>query len=250
MNPNIIISLVAPCLNEEKNVELLASRFLVASETADVLTEIIFIDDGSTDLTWERIGQLCLRYPGRIIPIRHSKNRGIPQGWISGVDAAKGELICLIDSDLQNPPEAVFEMFEALNKHNVDLVRGVRKPVMAQSRLRVIMSRVLNFVLNFVFEMKLKDNKSGFILGKSDEIKRIVYHSGHYCHYQTFIGVAAHSRGVKSVEIETPFEDRRNGISFLSGRSLKVIKEVLKDLPAAQAEFGSRFRKRKKHEGL
>jgi glycosyltransferase involved in cell wall biosynthesis len=250
MTAKPIISLVAPCLNEEKNVELLASRFLNASKTADVLTEIIFVDDGSTDLTWERIGQICLHYPGRIIPIKHSANRGIPQSWISGVDAANGELICLIDSDLQNPPEAVFEMFGALKIHDTDLVRGIRKPVAAQSRLRVIMSRVLNFALNFVFEMKSKDNKSGFILGKSDEIKRIVSHSGHYHHYQTFIGVAAHSRGVKSIEIETPFEDRRNGISFLSGRSLKTIKEALKDIPEAQAEFGSRFRKREIYEGL
>ena len=245
MTSRIEISLVAPCLNEEDNVEILACRFLTASDKANVLTEILFIDDGSTDLTWKRISELSLRFPGRIRPIRHSTNRGIPQGWITGVEAAEGQLICLIDSDLQNPPEAVFELFAALRKCDAALVRGVRKPVMTQSRSRVIMSRVLNLTLNFIFKMKSKDNKSGFILGKSDEIKKIVHHSGHYYHYQTFIGVAAHSHGIKSIEVDTPFEDRRNGVSFLSGKSLKVLKEVLKDFPEAQMEFGSRFRKSK-----
>ena len=246
MDSNITISLVAPCLNEEDNVEILASRFLIASEIANVSTEIIFIDDGSTDLTWERIRRLTLCFPGRIKSIRHPTNQGIPQGWISGVEAADGELICLIDSDLQNPPEAVFEMFESLRKYDADLVRGVRKPVTTEDRTRVIMSRALNFFLNFMFNMKSKDNKSGFILGKSDEIKKIVRHANRYNHYQTFIGVSAHSHGVKSIEIETLFEERQNGTSFLLGRSLKVSAEALKDFLAAQEEFGSRFRKSKK----
>jgi phenylacetate-CoA ligase len=249
MTSKIIISLVAPCINEEDNVEILTSRFFEASELANVYTEIVFVDDGSTDSTWERVSGLSTRYPGRVKGIRHPTNRGIPQGWISGVEASDGELICLIDSDLQNPPEAVFQMYETLRIHDAELVRGVRKPVMSQSVSRVIMSRILNLILNFVFKMKSKDNKSGFILCKRDEIIKIVRHSGHYYHYQTFIGVAAHALGVRSIEIETPFENRRNGISFLSGRSLKVLIEVLTDFPAAHTEFGSRFRRRK-NEGL
>lgn len=239
------VSLVAPCLNEQDNVRELTERFLAAASRNKVEVEIVLIDDGSTDLTWEVIQDLELEFPGKVIPVRHPTNRGIPQGWISGVDASSGRHCCLIDSDLQNPPESVFDLLNELKKNEVSLVRGVRRPVKAQSKSRVAMSRSLNFLLNIVFGMNSRDNKSGYLLGYSEEIKKIVHHSGHYRHYQTFIGVAAHSHGISTVEVDTAFEDRRNGISFLSGRSFGVIREVFADIPEAQREFGSRFRRRR-----
>jgi phenylacetate-CoA ligase len=240
------MSLVAPCLNEQENVSILAGRFFAAAQKHDLNVELVFIDDGSTDLTWERIQELQKEFQGSIRAVQHSTNRGIPQGWISGVDAAHGEFVCLIDADLQNPPESAIEMLLAIQSNNVELVRGVRKPVKAQPKSRIIMSTTLNWLLNFVFGMNSADNKSGFLLGHRDVMKSIVHHTGHYRHYQTFVGVAAHSRGFKTLEIETPFEDRRNGISFLSGRSIGVIREVFVDIPEAQWEFGSRFKTRRK----
>jgi phenylacetate-CoA ligase len=239
------VSLIAPCLNEQDNVRELTERFLNAAICNSIEVEIVLIDDGSTDLTWEIIQELETEFPGRIISVRHSANRGIPNGWLSGVEASTGEHCCLIDSDLQNPPESVFDLLTELKRRDVSLVRGVRRPVKAQSKSRVAMSRSLNFLLNFVFGMNSKDNKSGYLLGRTEEIKRIVHHTGHYRHYQTFIGVAAHSFGIPTAEIDTAFEDRRNGISFLSGRSFSVIREVFADIPEAHREFGSRFRPRR-----
>jgi phenylacetate-CoA ligase len=238
------ISLVAPCLNEQDNVEILAQRFFVASDRQQIRTQIVFVDDGSTDLTWERIQQAAENWSGRVVAVRHATNQGIPRAWISGVESCDGRLVCLIDSDLQNPPESVFELHKTLVEHNVELVRGVRQAMKSQPYSRIIMSKALNLVLNVVFGMHSKDNKSGFVLGTHDAVSRIVRHSGHYRHYQTFIGVSAHSRGVVTHEVVTPFEDRRHGISFLSGRSFRVIREVFGDIPEAVGEFGSRFRDR------
>ena len=236
------LSLIAPCLNEQENVRILAERFLSAAESHSLQVEVVFVDDGSTDFTWERLEELQQEHPGKIELVRHSSNRGIPQGWISGVEASAGRLVCLIDSDLQNPPESVFDLYSAFQNDAPDFVRGVRCPVRQQPRVRVLMSRTLNIVLNFVFGMASADNKSGFLLGRREAMLDIVRHKGHYTHFQTFIGVAAHSKGYRTIEIDTPFEDRRNGISFLSGNSLRVVRQVFGDIPEAQWEYGSNFR--------
>ena len=243
------ISLVAPCLNEEENVRTLSNRFLSEADRRNLQVEIVFVDDGSTDHTWQVLEELSTKYSGQIILIRHSTNRGIPQGWISGVAASNGKFVCLIDSDLQNPPESVFDLYDVYLQNNADMVRGIRIPVAAQAKSRVMMSRALNMTLNIFFGMQSKDNKSGFVFGPKANISLIVHHRGHYSHYQTFIGVAASAQGFSVVEVDTPFEDRRSGISFLFGRSFKVILQVIADIPEARKEFGGRL-KRKRNDTL
>jgi glycosyltransferase involved in cell wall biosynthesis len=226
-------------------VEILATRFLAAADSEGVMVEIVFVDDGSTDTTWESITSMTSREGGRVRAVRHVSNQGIPRAWLSGVEAADGEWVCLIDSDLQNPPEAVFQLWKELRQSGADLVRGVRKPVVTQPLSRILMSRVLNAVLNFVFGMSSQDNKSGFVMAKRDDMIRIIHHRGRYSHYQTFIGVAAHSLGLRTSEVDTPFEDRRNGVSFLSGKSASVVRQVIGDIPRAWREFGGRSRRRR-----
>ena len=96
---------------------------------------------------------------------------------------------------------------------------------------------MLKTFLNIVFEMKSKDNKSGFILAKREVMApllspRLVYH-----HYQTFLGVAAHSLGLAVLEMNTPFEARRFGKSFLSGLTLKTVRQTFSDIKTARIEF-------------
>jgi len=235
------LSLVAPCLNEEKNVVELCERFLSVAHAKKISVEIVFVDDGSTDNTWMILGKLQDQYGDEVRLVRHSTNRGIPQGWISGVEGSTGEVVCLIDSDLQNPPEAVFDLLAAYDPIRVDVVRGVRRPSAKQPKSRLFFSRSLNFLLNGIFGMNSEDNKSGFVLANRDTMMQLVHHQGHYNHYQTFIGVAAHTKLMRVEEVPTLFHDRRAGVSFLSGRSMRVIREVYQDIPNACKEFGWRF---------
>ena len=129
-----IISLVAPCLNEEENIIALSARFFSEADRRELQVEIVFVDDGSTDSTWQVLEELSAKYSNRIVPVCHSTNRGIPQGWISGVEASNGKFICLIDSDLQNPPESVFSMYDVYIQNDADLIRGIRKPVAAKAK--------------------------------------------------------------------------------------------------------------------
>lgn len=231
------MSLVAPCLNEERNVSELAGRFFAESTRRGRTVEIIFVDDGSTDNTLEEISTLSKEYGDRVQIVIHENNRGIAASWLSGTEAARGEMICLIDSDLQNPPESALDLLDALEKSGADFAQGIRVPTRNQQRRRIVMSRLLNIVLNKSFGMQARDNKSGFIVTRRTNLLRLLTNQSGYRHFQTFIGVAAHSNGLSFVEIETPFEDRRSGVSFLSGRTIQVIAEVLVDIRRARREF-------------
>lgn len=235
------ISLVAPCLNEEDNIPLLVERFMAEARVRRVDVEIVLVDDGSTDGTWDAMEKERMRRGTSIVTVRHGSNQGIPHAWLSGVSSSTGETVCLIDSDLQNPPEAVFDLYSRFLSGDCQMVRGVRQQVSAQPRTRVIMSRSLNTVLNLTFGMKSRDNKSGFVLASRSTMSRVVRHRGHYRHFQTFIGVAAHSLGLNVAEVDTPFNDRASGFSFLTGRSRRVIFEVFRDIPEAAREYGWRF---------
>ncbi len=239
------LSLIAPCLNEEESVVVLASRFFESLQNERIDAEIVFVDDGSTDQTWQLLQNLEQQYPSKVVTVRHVTNQGIPRSWISGIQHCSGEVVCLIDSDLQNPPEKVVELLRAFQSHDVDLVRAIRVPVNKPPRSRVLMSRILNRFLNVLFRMESLDNKSGFVLGHKETITDVVTHREKYRHFQTFIGISTNAKNYRVVEIETPFENRQFGTSFLSGRSIQTILEVFKDLPAAQREFGVRFRRRK-----
>lgn len=233
----IDISLVAPCLNEEENVAVLAKRFFDASRQHPYTVEIVFVDDGSTDSTASKIESLMEEYGERVRLVRHPRNQGIPKSWISGWEASRGTHVCLIDSDLQNPPEAVFEMFHSLRLSSADYVQAVRRPAIRRNFSRVLMSRLLNSILNHVFKMSARDNKSGFILTDHNKMRSILEHHGIYRHFQTFVGVSANAKGFSAIEIDTPFEDRRAGVSFLAGKSVRVAVEVLRDIRVARQEF-------------
>ena len=236
------ISVVAPCLNEENNVEVLYDRLKRACAARGIDFELVLIDDGSTDNTWRKCLELKDRFPLNVVTAQHDTNLGIPQAWRTGLDNAQGEYVCLIDSDLQNPPESVVNLHEVLLKTKCDFVRGVRIPSHNDHPLRRIMSKLLNHLLNVSFGMKSKDNKSGFIIGSKQEMIRIIDHSGKYRYFQTFIGVSAHYWGYSVIELPTPFHRRHSGTSFLNGKSIAVIFDVLSDIKVAREEFSPRHR--------
>ena len=234
---DIEISLVAPCLNEEGNIELLAKRFFSEADRLQVSSQLIIVDDGSSDSTWQIASTVALGWGGRMICCQHPTNLGIPAAWRTGLLESSGSYVALIDSDLQNPPEAVFEMHKIITASDVDLVRGVRRPTQSGNPSRVLMSKALNVILNHTFKMNSRDNKSGFLLGKKDSMRKLLNPKLSYHHYQTFIGVAAHSLGLVSLEIDTPFNPRHSGKSFLSGRTLQTTRQALSDFKNAKIEF-------------
>jgi glycosyltransferase involved in cell wall biosynthesis len=227
--PMVDLSVIAPCLDEEGNVQELVSRTLQTFDTAGINGQLLLVDDGSTDATWARI-QACAARDVRVIGVQHPQNRGIVSAWLSGLQASSGERVCLIDSDLQNRPEDIARLAAAHVKLN-DVVQAVRHPSRGVRRLYYF-SRSLNLLLNVAFHMRLRDNKSGFVLCRKEVLSAVLEHRFAYKYFQCFIGASAAALGLQIIEIDTSFDERRSGHSFLArmplGPSVRIIWEILK----------------------
>ena len=237
---SVELSVIAPCLNEEANLSALYERLFAAVEAAGIDTELILVDDGSTDGTWDTIAALAHASQGKVRGVRHDENRGIAASWRSGIDAAAGRLACFIDADLQNPPEQVVTLYRRLLESRADIAQGTRSSIERLRDSRLTFSRGLNLLLNLAFRTWATDSKSGFVLAPTPVMKDVVSYRGPYRYFQTFISVAAKAKGYSVLEVETLFQSRFAGTSFLSARTVNVSLGALADFPRAIAEFGVR----------
>ncbi len=231
------LSVIAPCFNEELNTDELARRVLNVFSTGGFAGELILVDDGSADSTKARIEALALAYPGQVIGRYHARNSGIAQAWRTGLAAARGRLVAIIDSDLQYLPEDLLRLRRELLETSVDIVQGARSSVGRQRDTRYYYSRGLNTLLNRTFGMNLYDNKSGFIMCAKDVLEDLLTYRGNYHYWQSFIMVAAHAKGYSYKQIETLFEPRRAGESFLDGSAIAASARTLVDLGKAAWEY-------------
>ena len=240
------VSVVAPCFNEESNVEVLVERLASVFKDNNLNGEVVLVDDASTDNTRSMIQGLQSKYHN-VRLVAHDENKGIAGAWQSGIDAAKGEYVCFIDADLQNLPEDVARLYQEIVTKKVGLVQGWRKPVLADgnSVMRGVVSRGLNFFLNTLFGMHLTDNKSGFVMAKKDVLAHVIQHRGRYTYFQTFIAVSAKKKGYSISEVETVFAKRNAGQSYIQGKILKAMFLTVIDLVKGIWEFGLFARPRK-----
>ena len=168
---------------------------------------------------------------------RHARNQGIAAGWKTGLSAARGKLVAILDADLQYQPEDVLRLKRELELSNVDIVQGWRSPVGRDKGPRYYYSRGLNTILNSAFSMALQDNKSGFILTAREIFEDLLSFRGEYYYWQSFIMVAAHAKGYTYKQIETLFEPRREGKSFLENAPVKAVMKSFVDIGRAFLEY-------------
>ncbi len=120
------LSIVAPCYNEEACLDVLHRRVSDAAHTvAGDSYEIVFIDDGSRDRTWEMIRALGESDP-HVLALKLSRNHGHQLALSAGLDLCRGELILIIDADLQDPPELLGPMIEKMQAEKADVVYAMR----------------------------------------------------------------------------------------------------------------------------
>lgn len=236
MNTKIDISVIAPCFNEERNVEALVTRLNTTFEKHNINGEIILVDDASSDKTSDEIKKMSAKFKD-VILVSHRTNLGLFRGWHSGIAASHGKYVCLIDADLQNPPEEVARLYYALQTETVDLVQGVRSSIGRLRGSRYILSRGLNILLNVFFGMHAKDNKSGLVMGPKETIKDIITYRKSYYYPHTFLRVNAKAKGYAVKEIETLFVERKVGKSFISRIPIGVIFKCMLDLAKGFFEF-------------
>ncbi len=121
------VSIVVPCFNEEPGLAELVRR---CSESAILAVgnsyELILVDDGSTDGTWDAITSQIARYPN-IVAMKLSRNYGHQVALTAGLSAVQGRVVFVIDADLQDPPELLHDMLQKMNESAADVVYGQRR---------------------------------------------------------------------------------------------------------------------------
>ncbi len=137
------LTIVVPTLNEAGNVAPLTARIDDSMKQAGIPYSILFIDDHSSDSTVETINSLSRFFP--VSSQMKQGKRGKAQSIIQGFDSVRSRFMCMIDADLQYPPEAIPVMIDKLIKNNADVALSQRHNSEA-GFLRNMMSRVFNFV--------------------------------------------------------------------------------------------------------
>lgn len=225
------LSVCAPCYNEAENIPELVDRIQAVLSNKKIEGEIVLVNDASTDNTTQVVDEIAKHY-SNIIYLEHQTNKGIAEAWKTALKNATGSYVCLIDADLQYLPEDIYRLYREIKFSNVDLVQGWRSHIGRHKGIRYYMSVILNFILNALYGMKQKDNKSGFVLCKREVLSDILNYRYNYHYFQTFITIAAKSKGYSIREVETLFEKRILGHSFMSevpiGVSLRVLMDNVK----------------------
>jgi dolichol-phosphate mannosyltransferase len=123
----ISLSVVVPCYNQENGLNELHRRTSQACRSfAAEKYEIILVDDGSRDETWQRIDSLATQDP-HVVGVKLSRNYGHQNALSAGLSLVRGDLVLIIDDDLQDPPELVVPMHELMQQTSADVVYGQRR---------------------------------------------------------------------------------------------------------------------------
>lgn len=124
-SPKLLLSIVAPCHNEEEGLKEFCRRTVATARGAvGEAFEVILVDDGSTDGTWEIIASLAQQTP-QVLGVRLMRNHGHQLAATAGLAASRGERVLLIDADLQDPPELLLMMMPIMDR-GADVVYGQR----------------------------------------------------------------------------------------------------------------------------
>ena len=205
--PNqIMLSLVIPVFNEEESLgELRAEIDRVAAQQRYDL-EILFVDDGTTDRSWEQIRNLAAK-DSRVRGIRFRRNFGKAAALNAGFRAASGDIILTLDADLQDDPAEIPNFLKRLDEGN-DVVSGWKK-VRHDPWHKVLPSRVFNWMVSRMTGVKLHDHNCGMKCYRRAVIDEVQL----YGELHRFVPVLAAARGWKVGELVIQHRARKHGYS-------------------------------------
>ncbi len=166
------ISIVIPLLNEEESLQELHDWIASVMQSNHFLYEIVFIDDGSTDNSWNVISQLAGSNPN-VKGIRFLKNFGKSQALHAGFKQAVGDIIITMDADLQDNPEEIPGLVEMIQDQEYELVSGWKKKRYDHALTKNIPSKLFNWAARKTSGVKLNDFNCGLKAFRKEVIKTI-----------------------------------------------------------------------------
>jgi len=201
------ISVVVPLYNEKESLPELMRGIAEALGAYGKRYEVVFVDDGSSDGSFEEVRSLHAAYNDRVRAIRFSRNCGKSAALSAGIAAANGEVIITMDADLQDDPAAIPEMSAKLEE-GWDVVSGWKK-VRRDPFGKTFPSKVWNLLTSIVSGLRLHDFNCGFKAYRRDAARSLdIYGERH-----RYLPALAHWDGCRVTEIIVPHHPRKFGKS-------------------------------------
>lgn len=206
------LSVVIPLLNEEESLPELCNWIISVAYKNKLSYEIILIDDGSTDSSWQIIKQLSIEN-NHIKGIKFQRNYGKSAALNTGFRAAKGNVIITLDADLQDSPEEIPGLLEMINEEAYHLVSGWKKK-RYDPLSKTIPTKLFNAVTRLVTGIKLNDFNCGLKAYRKEVVKSIeVYGEMH-----RYIPAIAKWNGFNKIgEKEVQHQARKYGVTKFGG---------------------------------
>jgi glycosyltransferase involved in cell wall biosynthesis len=201
-----MISIVIPVYNERDSLAILHDEIARSTQAAGLDGEILFIDDGSGDGSWDVIAQLARQNP-QVHGLRFRRNFGKAAALAAGFTTARGDMILTLDADLQDDPAEIPNFLQAMAQGH-DVVSGWKK-VRLDPWHKVWPSRVFNFTVSWLTGVKLHDHNCGMKCYRASIFREIRL----YGELHRFIPVLAAARGFCVGEIAINHRPRRFGQS-------------------------------------
>jgi dolichol-phosphate mannosyltransferase len=192
--------------NEKESLAILHGEIVAVAAEAKLDLEVIFVDDGSRDGSWDVITALVRTDP-RVRGIRFRRNFGKAAALLAGFRAARGERIVTLDADLQDDPKEIPRFMELLDS-GLDVVSGWKK-LRHDPWHKVYPSRVFNFMVSWLNGVPLHDHNCGMKAYKAEVFREIRL----YGELHRFIPVLAAARGFRIGELVINHRPRRYGQS-------------------------------------
>jgi dolichol-phosphate mannosyltransferase len=204
MQPRLI-TIVVPVCNEQDSLEALTREILGVAADNALSIQVVFVDDGSQDSSWEKITDLT-RTSTVIGGLRFRRNCGKAAALMAGFAVAQGDLVFMMDADLQDPPSEIPRFLQAIAV-GWDVVSGWK-----QHRLdpwhKVYPSRIFNWMISWLTRVQLHDHVCGFKCFRREVLREISIHG----ELHRFLAVLAAAKGFQVTEIPTLHRPRTTGV--------------------------------------
>jgi undecaprenyl-phosphate 4-deoxy-4-formamido-L-arabinose transferase len=207
MNPTEFISIVIPVYNEAPNIEELVARCVNACRSIGLPFEIILVNDGSVDGSEHKIAAACSQYPGEVVDVMLNRNYGQHSAVLAGLEVSEGGIVVTLDADLQNPPEEIPRLVQAIQK-GYDVVGSIRAN-RQDPLFRKIASAVVNKIVRHYTGQVMTDYGCMLRAYRRSIVEAILTCREH----STFIPVLANSFAGSAIEIEVRHDERVKGKS-------------------------------------
>lgn len=216
------LSVVVPVYNEEENTQYLHDQLTEVLEPLGLEYEIICVDDGSEDRSFERLRALAERDP-RVKVIRFRRNYGQTAAFCAGFDYARGDIVVTIDADLQNDPAGIPLLLRKMQE-GYDVVSGWRKDRQDPFLTRRLPSNIANWLISRTTGVQVHDRGCSLRAHRSEIVKEMRL----YGELHRFIPDIAAWLGASMAEVPVEHRARKYGRSkYGIGRTFRVVLDLI-----------------------